>query len=308
LRWGVKDQTDAKEKPAWWIKTAKGDEVKYKADHFSFSVAGKLVFEESALRDWWQKLHAQKEQDTQSDESTVKGTCLVTGAEDVPIARTHFPKIEIGFKDTPPGGAAIVSFEKSSPAFSSFGFVQSYNAPVSMTAATAYCEALRHLLKSKNHSLRIGKTIVCFWARNSEEATDVFAWAFDQPKPEIVRDFLNAPRTGMQRSLSEPDDFYSITLSGNSGRVVVRHWMQMPIENAVINLQRWFTDLDIVTYGYSSDVAITKRKAKKADDADNDNGATAKSGKEATPPLGLYNFIARRSKVQPLRSACSNPY
>jgi CRISPR-associated protein Csd1 len=96
---------------------------------------------------------------------------------------------------------------------------------------------------------------VCFWARHSEEATDLFAWAFDQPKPENVRDFLSAPRTGIEHSPARPDEFFSATLSGNGGRIVVRHWIQMPIETALINLRRWFADLQITPYGipYAND-------------------------------------------------------
>ncbi len=306
LRWRVKDESNTKERPAWWIKTAKGDEIKYKADNFSFSISGNLVLEEQLLRDWWQNVHEQN--DAQKDENTERGICLITGAKNEPIARTHFPKIEIGFKDTPPGGAAIVSFEKSSPAFSSFGFVQSYNAPTSTSATTAYCEAIRHLLKSKNHSLRIGKTIVCFWARDSEEATDVFSWAFDQPKPESVRDFLSALRTGAEQPLAQPDEFYSVTLSGNGGRVVVRHWMQMPLESAVGNLRQWFSDLHIASYGNPSAngkilplalfrlACTTVRDAK---DLQPDVPAQLyRSALDGTaPPLSLLNPILNRLKA-----------
>ena len=78
----------------------------------------------------------------------------------------------IGTRDPPSrrhneGGAAVVSFDK--PAFASYGFDQSYNAPASIEAATAYCVALNYLLENRNHSLRVGPMTVCFWARDSEE-------------------------------------------------------------------------------------------------------------------------------------------
>ena len=34
-------------------------------------------------------------------------------------------------------------------------------------------------------------------------------------------------------------------LAGNSGRIVVRHWMQVTLETATENLQNWFRDLDL---------------------------------------------------------------
>ncbi len=290
LRWGDKEGAKASGKQAWWIMSSSGEETKYsKAESFTFLVSGNLVLDDELLRDWWRKTHQQEVGDRETESQ--RGLCMVTGQDDVPIATTHTPMIK-GVKGAQQTGAALVSFDK--PAFTSYGFNKSLNAPASNEVATAYCVALNHLLDSKNHSLRVGGMTVCFWARNSEEATDVFTWAFDQPKPESVRDFLNAPRTGIERSLSEPDEFYSVTLSGNGGRVVVRHWMQMPVENAVTNLRRWFTDLTLVTFGNSSNAATAKRKIKKTDNADDDNEATAQSGsdKESTPPLGLYRLAA----------------
>jgi CRISPR-associated protein Csd1 len=244
LRWGVSKEATADEKPLWWLTTAKGEEVKLKPDNFTFQIENHLLLEDETLREWWRKTHKQEVGDRETESE--RGLCLITGHADVPIAATHTPKIK-GVKDAQATGAALVSFDK--PAFTSYGFDQSRNAPVSTEAATAYCVALNHLLGSRNHSLRVGGMTVCFWARNSEEATDIFTWAFDQPKPESVREFLSVPRTGVEQTLSQPDEFYSVTLSGNGGRVVVRHWMQMPLEAVVANLRQWFADLQITPYG-----------------------------------------------------------
>lgn len=231
-------------KPAWWLTPAKGKPEKLKPDNFTFQVEQQLLLEDETLREWWRKTHGQEVGDR--DTESKPGLCLITGNDEVPIAATHTPKIK-GVPDTQAFGAAIVSFDK--PAFASYGFEQSRNAPASTEAATAYCVALNHLLANRNHSLRVGGMTVCFWARDSEDATDVFAWAFEQPKPESVREFLSAPRAGVEQSLAQPDEFYSVTLSGNAGRIVVRHWVQMPLEAAVVNLRRWFVDLHITSYG-----------------------------------------------------------
>lgn len=303
LRWGLSKEAAAHEKPLWWLTTAKGEEVRLKPDNFTFQVENRLLIEDETLRDWWRRTHRQ-ETGGREAEST-RGLCLITGRDDVPIAATHTPKIK-GVKDAQAAGAALVSFDK--PAFTSYGFDQSRNAPASTEAATAYCVALNHLLGSRNHRLRIGGMTVCFWARNSEEATDLFAWAFDRPKPESVRDFLSAPRAGIEQPLSQPDEFYSVTLSGNGGRVVVRHWMRMPLEAAVANLRQWFADLQIAPYGSPS---ITERipsfalfrlacaTVREAKDLQADVPAqlyrAALDG--AAPPLRLLNPILRRLKI-----------
>lgn len=281
LRWGTKKGGDSKEKPGWWIKNARGEEVKYKADAFTFTVSGSLVLEHGILRDWWQSTYEQAS--TAEEKDAIRGTCLITGQESVPIARTHLPKIAIAQKDTPPGGAALVSFEKSSPAFSSYGFLQSHNAPASIEAATAYCVALNHLIENRNHNLRVGPMTVCFWARDSEEVTDTIRWAFEKPKPEIVGKFLRTPFKGTEKSIAQPDEFYSVTLSGNSGRVVVRHWMQMLVEDAIKNLQRWFEDLDIVAYGDQSGEGTRKRKTKESGNASETN----ETENQSIPPLAI---------------------
>lgn len=125
----------------------------------------------------------------------------------------------------------------------------------------------------------------CFWARDSDEATDVFTWAFDKPKPETVRDFLRAPLRGVEGQLAKPDEFYSVTLSGNGGRVVVRYWMQMPVNKAVKSLQRWFEDLDIVGYGDSQGRMAAKRKVKGSNDV-----AEANTADNEVPPLALFRL------------------
>jgi len=308
LRWGVSKEALANEKPAWWLMTAKGEEVKLKPDNFTFQIENRLLIEDETLRDWWRKTHQQevRARDTEAQ----RGICLITGDADIPIAVTHTPKIK-GVPNTQAFGAAIVSFDK--PAFASYGFDQSRNAPASTEAATAYGVALNHLLSSDRHSLRVGGMIVCFWARNSEEATDVFAWAFEQPKPESVRDFLSAPRSGKEASLAEPEEFYSVTLSGNAGRIVVRHWMQMPLEAAVINLRRWFTDLHITPYGIPSAnekvpplalfrlACATVREAKDLQ-ADVPAQLYRAAIDGAPPPLSLLNPVLKRLEIDLIKN------
>jgi CRISPR-associated protein Csd1 len=213
-------------------------------DYLTFEVNGQLLLlDEEVIRPYWRNIHGQLHAD--KDASAQLGMCSVTGEENVPIARTHEVKIQ-GIRNTGSGGA-IVSFDK--PAFRSYGFEKSYNAPVSTRAAKDYCNALTWLLSRKNHSLTIGELSVCFWARDAEEASDFFALMLDRPDPQSVRKFLQVPWAGIDPPLQQHDQFYSVALSGNSGRIVVRHWMQTTVEAARKNLQCWFEDLSITSYG-----------------------------------------------------------
>lgn len=244
LRWGVGAGGTEGNTENWWVKTAEGGETRLRADNFTFRVEGShLLDEEEAVRPYWLKAYA-GEQASKEESSDYSGVCLVTGKADVPISDLHLPKIK-----RVPGATVmertLVSFDKE--AFTSYGLDKSYNAPVSVAAVEAYCNALNFLLADKRHSLRVGNTVLCFWARESDEATDVIADFFDAPQPEEVRKFMRAPLRGDGgHATPEEDQFYSVALAGNSGRVVMRHWMQTTVGQAVENFRRWFADLNVV--------------------------------------------------------------
>lgn len=239
LRWG-KDSQKPSEKNYWWIRTASGGETKLGNDNFSFRVNGELLLEKASLRQYWFQRH-QAEVRVANDGYS-KGLCLVSGKPDQPIAPTHNPKIQ-GVPNTQSFGAAIVSFDKD--AFASYGFDQSLNAPTSDEAATAYGTALNWMLKHDDHSIRIGQTSLCFWARENKGSNAVFASLLNRPDPKSVRSFVVSPWSGIERELAMKDEFFTITLAGNSGRIVVKHWLQQPLDVALKNLQKWFVDLQI---------------------------------------------------------------
>jgi CRISPR-associated protein Csd1 len=238
LRWGK--ATDGRsEKSAWWITAASGAEARLGPENFSFRINGSLLLEDESLRQFWRNTHASEVATARTGFSS--GLCLITGKSDQKLAPTHNPKIQ-GVPNTQSFGAAIVSFDK--PAFGSYGFDQSLNSPTSDEAATAYCVALNHLIGRDDHSVRIGQTCLCFWAAETPIAKTPFAF-LNRPDPKIIRDFVRAPFAGLDRSLAHRDRFFAVTLAGNSGRIVVRHWLQFTVEEAVTNLQNWFADLGI---------------------------------------------------------------
>ncbi len=275
LRWGVSQEPKPDEKSNWWLTTASGNETKIGPDNFTFSVDGNLLLDETALRLYWRGVYQKETKATIT--KAKRGICLITGGSDESIAATHTPKIK-GVPNTQSFGATIVSFDKR--AFTSYGFDQSYNAPVSTEAVLAYCNGLKFLLTQDEYRLRIGPTIVCFWARETKEASSFFAKMLTQPDPASIAIFLNTPWSGIDRELAKHDQFYSVTFSGNAGRIAVRHWMQTTLEAARENLRQWFDDLQIFTYGNPTAQANRKPKTK-------GNGGEADSG---MPPLALFRL------------------
>ena len=281
LRWGTGKEPKASEKPAWWITNHLGNETRLGNDYLSFEVNGKfLLLDDEVIRPYWRSVY--QEISAKSEGEAESGLCLITGVSNIPIARTHLPKIQ-GVPNTQGSGATLISFEKSSPALSSFGWKQGQNAPTSIEATTAYCNALNWLLHQNNHRLRIGQMSLCFWARDTEDISDFFAAMLERPQPESVREFLTSPWAGVDRALLQHDQFYSVALAGNAGRIVVRHWMQTTVAAARENLRQWFADLQIEPYG---DPAVREKRTKKDQAEDGSTGTR----KEVPQPLALYSL------------------
>lgn len=238
LRWGKPVAGKSSDKAAWWLRTASGSEARLGPENFTFRVNGELLTESEPIRQFWRDRHTNEVRDARS--GFPKGLCLISGRTDLPLAPTHNPKIQ-NVPNTQSFGASIVSFDKD--AFGSYGFDQSLNAPSSDEAATAYCVALNWLIGQRDHSLRLGQTTLCFWTREQESAGSLFSRLLNRPDPQSVAQFLKSPWAGMERELARRDEFFAVTIAGNSGRIVIRHWLQEPLDQAIENFHDWFADL-----------------------------------------------------------------
>lgn len=226
----------------WMVTTASGADVRLGGGAFTFKVGDELIFtDEEFVKPYWRGVFAKTIAAEEADSEF--GLCLITGDNEVPIARTHAPRIgnipNVGIDGT------IVSFEKSAPAFSSYGKVQSNNAPCSVAATRAYSKALQFLVDHPDHQVRVGNTKLCFWAKEFVEAANLFARFFNNPKQDEVARFLKSPWSGINRDLAQKDQFFAVTLAGNSGRIVIRHWLQEPLDQAINHFRDWFADLEL---------------------------------------------------------------
>ncbi len=173
--------------------------------------------------------------------------CLASG--ELVAATPTQPKI-YGLSDVGglPMGDALASFKQES--FCSYGFVQSANAPVSEEIAAAYRAALNHLLRETGE--RLAGTKVVHWFESAlpiEE--DPLPWLVadeaDQERDarRQGRELLTAIRSGQRPGLLA-NRYHVLTLSGASGRVMVRDVLEGPFPELVENVTAWFDDLSIV--------------------------------------------------------------
>ena len=207
---------------------------------------------------WWRTWRASDLNGTEVTDKPAKQTrlavsmvCMLSGDVTVPLA-TH-PKISglvaVGGLAM---GDALISFDQTKRAFSSYGLEQSANAAMNEVQAQQYIDGLNDLVR--NHSRRIVNALVAHWFKDKvPDADDPFALLFGLESDEqaavsaqsMARRLLDAIRSGQRTDLGG-NRFYAITLSGASGRVMVRDWMEGSFEQLLRNVDAWFEDMSIV--------------------------------------------------------------
>src|SRR5271165_713235 len=192
------------------------------------------------------------------DDAEADGRCLVTGLRVAPV-RLH-PSIK-GVRGAQTSGANLVSFNLD--AFTSHGWSQGANAPVSQAAAHAYTAALNNMLARDNrrHRLIEGDTTFVFWAAANTLIEDQFAhllgsYAADQQESDgtPVRETLESVRRGLRPSLNDETPFYVLGLAPNAARLAVRYWHEGTVAELAHNILRHFDDLEVVGLGGESNV------------------------------------------------------
>lgn len=177
-----------------------------------------------------------------------KMRCFATGELVEPLM-TH-PKIKglagVGGLGT---GDVLIGFDKD--ASQSYGLKQSANAAVSEDAATAYAESLSGLIRNKG--IKLGGAITTYWFLESiSDEDDPLSWLMEPPEQTSAVAELKAGQ--LLRSIREgqrPDlagnRYIALALSGAAGRVMVREIMEGSFETLAANIEKWFSDLSIIS-------------------------------------------------------------
>lgn len=199
-------------------------------------------------QDWWRAFRSSIAKGAGAETKKASASAglardLLTGELVEPIP-TH-PKIKglagIGGLGT---GDALISFDKT--AFQSYGLEQSRNAPLSAESASCYVAALDHLI---GRGQQLADTKICYWYSAPAE-DDLFAILLDPDAnaggdSTDVNSLVRAIRSG-SGAAKVVDRFYYMSVSGCSGRVMVRDWCEGSFERLQRAVSAWFTDLSIV--------------------------------------------------------------
>jgi len=209
-------------------------------DKGTVRVGSKVLVDDSAVADWWIAKRS-----VTSGPPEGSSICLVTGKPVTPLP-TH-PKISgLGAVGGLAIGSSLISFDKS--AFASFGLEQSANAAVSEEAAMRYRAGLNHLIATGE---RIRSVIVGFWfSKVVDDDEDPLAYLFEGDKTteadaqNRMRKLLKAIQDGERPDLADCL-YYTLTVSGAAGRVMIRDWQEGPFQALVEATNAWFDDLEI---------------------------------------------------------------
>ncbi len=217
-------------------------------DWVEFRVSGWPLLEQTAAIDWWRRRFTSEKQPVGKRPSKLM-VCVLSGEETAPEL-TH-PKIA-GLPGGLSAGDAFSSFDKN--AFGSFGLEKSANAAMSAQIANAYTAGINELIKQR--SVLLAGSRVLYWFKETgavSEADDPWAWmegTSSETQIELsalaqARNLLKAIETGARPDLAA-NQYHALTLSGASGRVMVRAFMEGSFPELVSMVAQWFDDLRVV--------------------------------------------------------------
>jgi len=226
-------------------------------DWLGWRIGGIDPREDASVQEWWRGWRRSDMRSGLSGSASSSNNaandamvCYLTGIAVQPLP-TH-PKITglstVGGLGT---GDGVVGFDKA--AFGSYGLNQSANAAFSAEAAQQYADGLNDLIR--NHSRKLANALVVHWFKEQVAPQDdplemLNGLESDEQTAAVgrlaARRLLDSIHSGERASLGD-NRYYALTLSGASGRVMVREWMEGQFEQLVRNVEAWFADFAIVS-------------------------------------------------------------
>jgi len=196
-------------------------------DLIEFSVGGQDPLASPKVRAWWA---GQVMADTLSGE---QGQCMICGQHAQLVKK--FPQLK-GIPGAQSSGSPLVSFNK--PAHEHYGEAGSLNAHMCSRCARDSHDALSVLLQDERHSQVVGPFRWVWWSLGDDEVQlDKLLF---EPEPSEVAALLRSPVTGQPLGRLGTERFLAVAFGGNSGRAVVRSWVDVTLADARANLSKWF--------------------------------------------------------------------
>lgn len=229
--------------------------------NMSFKVEGQddIVAAHNDLYDYKRK---------QYESSEHRGTCFITGKENMPLA-SNSSVVKI-FESA--ATSKLLSYNFGSA--NSYGRKDIGNFPISIEADSKIYNAFRYLLRRgseskqlyvtlahangkrrKNNTLIVNRTML-FWASSNSidsQQIEELAWDAidnrDNPdlKTEQVKKIFNSIQSGQNLNVTN-DKFYLLGLAPNAARIAVVYWRECRLKEFAEKLKQHFFDTEVVDY------------------------------------------------------------
>lgn len=199
----------------------------------TFSVDGRRPIDAQSVRAFW-AAHADR---SASADDSRDMQCIVCGEQRSPVPRMPFMIKGLGPVGGQSSGTALIS--ANSNVFESYGLENNLIAPTCSECAERVSKSLNALIEDEASRLYLGRVLYVFWTR---EPTD-FAWETLLTGADAgqVRALLTAAQRGrIGATALDSTSFYCVALSGSGGRVAVRDWIDITVDEARQNLARYF--------------------------------------------------------------------
>lgn len=213
------------------------DEQAQPSDLFAIRVSGRWAHELPSAISFWRDVVRERKS------SAGQGTCLVCG--EVGVLLDTLPESIKGGAIPAGSGrsrdAQIVSVNSSAQGRG--GKIQLANTPICDVCGNRSIAALNLLLGDDTHRWRRQDSVLVWWLRKPEKRNPIAPLRDQPPTPAEVRAYLKQVgkgSRGLVPSGPEANYFYAVTLSVNQSRVVVRDWIDVPLDQAVDNVMAWF--------------------------------------------------------------------
>lgn len=246
---------------------------KYSAkDLVAFRFDGEFIHLSVAAASYWTQVS------TERKSSGATGLCLVCGqlghlVDTFPRQVTAGLVPAAGFdpdsrsKNRPqPNAVSLASMNKVSMGYELS--TQLTHSPICTTCAEASVAGFDHLLRSRDHTRRVGDTAITWWLLDAEPGTPapielVFApdeaaidallaatsTATSPDARQLVKTagtILDSPRLGREPGRVNTGIFCAAAVSANKTRLILRDWIDLPLPTAARAVTEWFLDHSVL--------------------------------------------------------------
>lgn len=217
-------------------------------DLVAFRVDGQMAFRSPSVSRLWNSVSLGRKALDRI------GVCLVCGRSGR-LLRTIPTQIPRRLVPGATQRASLVSVNAAIHGYETAKFLA--NTPICVDCGLMVMQAITSLAGDPDHGMAVaGQNTRIIWWTSGEDANVV--GVLDRPEPAQIRDLLTSPHHGR---LLDPDDtamFYALTIGANVARVMVRDWVESPLEAIRDHVRAWFDDLAILDWdGQPAPPALT---------------------------------------------------